>query len=142
MEPLTHLRPRNLSAFHDDFRFRSEERWFPQNQIRKLPDLQICEGFKEKLIDFGDWSSFVMNLNRSNEVAHAVTQCRVDGVLGDVAPHSNVVVLSFLVSKTTTKALHLVSRLPRASNHLSNATHRLTNEVRVKWVKFKAEAVK
>ena len=139
MEPLTHLRPRNLSAFYDDFRFRSEERWLPQNQIRKLSDLQI---FKEKLIDFGDWSSFVMNLNRSNEVAHAVTQCRVDGVLGDVASHSNVVVLSFLVSKTTTKALHLVSRLPRASNHLSDAAHRLTNEVQVKWVKCEAEAVK
>src|SRR3546814_1771528 len=56
---------------------------------------------------------------------HALRDCRVDRIFGDVAPRAQIVVVAALAGKRAALHLHLVRGLPGAGDHLADPAHRL-----------------
>ena len=101
---IAHLRPRDLSALEHDFGLGPEK--------RGLPDAQVGE---------------FANLDRADEVRHAVRHRGVDGVLGDVTLDAMVIAVLRVRVLRERAPLRLVlrRRLPRPRDHLAYAAHSL-----------------
>ena len=65
------------------------------------------------------------HLDRTDLMADAMGDCRVDRVFGDVAFDAEIVVLAALLREPPALALHLVGRLPGADRHFADAAHGL-----------------
>mmetsp|Transcript_10046 Transcript_10046/g.25081 ORF Transcript_10046/g.25081 Transcript_10046/m.25081 type:complete len:247 (+) Transcript_10046:83-823(+) len=92
----SHLGTRDVAALEDNVWLHPKECGAPQTQVGNLP-----------------------NLNGSHQVAHAVCDGGVDGVLGDVALHALVVHIApaargRILGQLPALHLHFVGRLPRA----------------------------
>ena len=61
-------------------------------------------------------------------MAHPMPYCWVDGVLCNIATHSEVVIVSLLLTQSATKPLHLVSGLPGTGHYFTNTTHGLVDQ--------------
>src|SRR3546814_12364051 len=64
-------------------------------------------------------------LDRADLMPHALRDCRVDRIFGDVAPRAQIVVVAALAGKRAALHLHLVRGLPGAGDHLADPAHRL-----------------
>src|SRR3546814_3806883 len=67
-------------------------------------------------------------LDRADLMPHALRDCRVDRIFGDVAPRAQIVVVAALAGKRAALHLHLVRGLPGAGDHLADPAHRLRSE--------------
>mmetsp|Transcript_46019 Transcript_46019/g.107301 ORF Transcript_46019/g.107301 Transcript_46019/m.107301 type:complete len:393 (-) Transcript_46019:666-1844(-) len=100
---VAHLRPRDGPALDHHLRLGAEQLRLPQHHVRELAHLQGAD-----------------------EVRHAVRECRIHRVLGDVPLDARVVVArSFVFGQRAALLLHLIRRLPGARHHLTHAPHRL-----------------
>src|ERR1700720_3448169 len=99
---VSHCAPCDEPALHHHFRLRSEESRLPQHQVRKLP-----------------------RLDRTNFRSHAVSDRGVDGVLGNIALHSLIIVARRISAERATLYFHFVRGLPGAQHHFAHAPHGL-----------------
>nr|GEW53102.1 chaperone protein DnaJ A6, chloroplastic [Tanacetum cinerariifolium] len=92
----------NRATFEDQRGFYSEK--------RRTPEHQVCP---------------FTHFDRTHFVADAVSDSRVDGVLGDVAFGAEVVVAFAVTRQCAALAFHFVGGLPGAHDHLANPAHGL-----------------
>lgn len=90
-----------MSALKDIARFRAKPRRIPQNEIRKLA-----------------------NLNTTNNMTKALRNGWVNSVLAHIALYSRIVCSrAFIFWQPTPLDLILVRRIPRSQNDLSTTSH-------------------
>mmetsp|Transcript_32922 Transcript_32922/g.86977 ORF Transcript_32922/g.86977 Transcript_32922/m.86977 type:complete len:576 (+) Transcript_32922:30-1757(+) len=100
---VAHLRPGDGAPLNDHLGLGAEHGRGPDDKVRHLA-----------------------NLHAADYVGHAVGERRVDGVLGNVPLDAGVVVaLPGVLRQRPALKLHLCRGLPRARDHLADATHGL-----------------
>src|SRR5580658_5039526 len=100
---ISHDRRRDSTAFQDHIGLHAEERRIPDAEIREL------SGF-----------------NRPDIMRNTLRDGGVDGVLRDIAPCPEIIVVALLLRKSPELFFHFVSRLPGSNDYLANAAHCLT----------------
>ena len=99
---IAHLCGDDRATLDDTVRLHAEERRAPQHEVRLLA-----------------------LLNRADDLRHAMRDCGIDGVFGDIALHSHIVVVALFLRQPPALLLHFVGSLPGADDDFAEPAHRL-----------------